>query len=308
MNEKPLVSVIICTYNREKYLPSALHSLKNQTVDKKKYEIIIVNNNSTDNTEEISKRFIKENPELNIKYVVETQKGLSAARNRGIKESDGEIIIFIDDDAEVTPNYVEEAIKFFQTYDDVDAMGGKIIPKYEDGKEPEWMSIFLWGLVTKSDWGNKIRKYPYSKSPYGCSMALRKNALYDVGMFNEQLIFRSEDKYIFFQLKRHKKKYLYNPNFIVFHNVSKERITDEAFKRISLSVGAGEFDRIKNEGFLIKILKLIEYTLKLLISVLISIYYTIKNKPLKGGYLILNRWLTLLGYVKRIADDTSKVK
>jgi len=308
MNNKPLVSVIICTYNREKYLPSALNSLKNQTVDKKKYEIIIVNNNSTDNTEEISKRFIKENPELNIKYVVETQRGLSAARNRGIKESDGEIIIFIDDDAEVTPNYVEEAIKFFQTYDDVDAMGGKIIPKYEDGKEPEWMSIFLWGLVTKSDWGNKIRKYPYSKSPYGCSMALRKNVLYDVGLFNEQLIFRSEDKYIFYQLKRFKRKYIYNPNFIVFHNISKERITKEAVKRISFSVGAGEYDRIKHQSILKKFIKLIEYFLKLLISVLISFYYVIKNHPLKGEYLILNRWLTFLGYIKRMLDDSSKIK
>lgn len=299
MNEKPLVSVIICTYNREKYLPLTLHSLKNQTVDKKKYEIIIVNNNSTDKTEEISKRFIEENPDLNIKYVVETQRGLSAARNRGIKESDGEIIIFIDDDAEVTPNYVEEAVKFFQTYDDVDAMGGKIIPKYEDGKEPEWMSIFLWGLVTKSDWGNKIRKYPYSKYPPGCSMSFRKKIFDEIGVFNESLTLRCDDKFIFKQMDKFKKKYLYNPDFIVFHNIDKNRLTNESIKKISYLVGIGERIRLLNSPVYIKLLKIIEYIFKFFSAVAISIYYFIKLDFLKGIYLIKNRWYTLVGYFKK---------
>lgn len=177
MSKTPKISVIICTYNREKFLPGALNSLAHQTLNPDDYEIIIINNNSTDSTELISKNFVDENPLLNIKYFIETQKGLSAARNRGIKESSAELIVFIDDDAEVTENYLQTAIDFFDRFSDIDSMGGKIIPIYENDKEPEWLSEYLWGLVTKCDWGDKVRSYPYSKYPPGCSMAFRKKSI-----------------------------------------------------------------------------------------------------------------------------------
>ena len=191
---KTEISVIICTYNREKFLPKALASLTEQTVGPNVYEIVIVNNNSTDNTEQISKEFIATHPELNIKYVVETQKGLSSARNRGIIESSSELIAFIDDDAEVEKNYLETAINFFNEHPTVSAMGGKVIPLYETGKEPEWLSLPLWGLVTKVDWGNKTRRYPPSKYPAGCSMVFQKTVFDKVGMFNTNLHLRSDDK------------------------------------------------------------------------------------------------------------------
>ncbi len=299
MNNKPLVSVIICTYNREKYLPLALNSLADQTVDKSTYEIVVVNNNSTDNTEDVVKKFIERNHQLNIKYVIETQKGLSAARNRGIKESTGEIIIFIDDDAEVTQNYIEEAIKFFDEHPNVDAMGGKIIPKYENNKEPQWMSIFLWGLVTKCDWGNKVRKYPYSKYPPGCSMSFRKKVFNEIGFFNTDLTLRCDDKYIFKQMDIFKKKYLYNPHFVVFHNIDNNRLTNESIKKISMLVGIGEKLRLANSSFYKKILKVIEYIFKLFAAFIISFYYFIMLKFSKGIYLIKNRWYTLLGYFKK---------
>lgn len=295
----PKISVIICTYNREKYLPTALKSLIKQTIEPKDYEIIIVNNNSTDNTEEISIRFIEDNPQLNIKYVVEKQKGLSVARNRGILESSGEIIVFIDDDAEVTENYLEEAIKFFNDYPDIDAMGGKIIPKYESGKEPKWMSIYLWGLVTKCDWGDKIRKYPFSKYPPGCSMTFRKKIFDEVGMFNSNLLLRCDDKYIFRQLDYYNKKYLYNPKFVVYHHIDKNRLSLESIKKISQIVGASERIRLANSSLIKKLLKIIEYIFKLIAAFIISVYYLIKFDFSKGIYLIKNRWYTLIGYFKK---------
>lgn len=299
MKINPLVSVIICTYNREKYLPLALNSLINQTVDRSVYEIVIVNNNSTDNTEKVAQKFIHENPELNVKYIVEKQKGLSAARNRGIKESSGEIVIFIDDDAEVTKNYIEEAIKFFEVYPEIDAMGGKIIPKYENDEGPKWMSIFLWGLVTKCDWGNKIRKYPYSKYPPGCSMSFRKKIFDEIGLFNTDLTLRCDDKYIFKQMDKFKKKYLYNPKFLVYHNIDKDRLTDDSVKRISMLVGIGEKLRLSNRSVYLKVLKVIEYIFKLFSALIISIYYFMRLDFSKGIYLVKNRWYTLLGYFSK---------
>jgi glucosyl-dolichyl phosphate glucuronosyltransferase len=296
MPNNPEISIIICTYNRAKFLPGALNSLTKQTLGSSRFEIIIINNNSTDNTEAISKNFIASNPQLNVKYFLETQKGLSAARNRGLKESACDLIIFIDDDADVFPNYIEVGLAFFEANPDMSAFGGKIIPVYGDGKEPEWLSKPLWGLVTKADWGNKIAQYPKGKRPYGCSMAFRKKVFDEIGSFNSDLLFRSEDKYIFTQLAAHNKLYMYNPEFIVYHHIDNSRITFESFKKMSLEIGRGEHDRLFGTGSLKNISKVIEYIIKFLASFVISAGFIAKSDFKKAEYLIRNRWYVLIGY------------
>ncbi len=296
---KPRISIIICTYNREKFLPKALASLVNQTIPKNEYEIVIVNNNSTDNTEQICKEFIAHNSALNVKYVVEKQKGLSAARNRGIIESSSDLFAFIDDDAEVENNYLETAIEFFNQYPTVSAMGGKVIPVYETGKEPSWLSPPLWGLVTKVDWGNKIRKYPPSKYPAGCSMVFRKSVFNHTGMFNTDLNLRSDDKYIFRQLEKFGMEFLYYPKLVVKHNIDAYRVKLESVKKISLIVGASERMRLKNAGLLINFKKVAEYKLKLFAALVIALYFSFKFQFKKAEYIIRNRWYTLIGYFKK---------
>ena len=92
------ISVVVCTYNRDVYLIRCLENLKNQDFNKREFEIIIIDNNSTDNTKTICLNFIEQNPELNIIYFLEEKVGLSHARNTGISKSSGLIISFIDDD------------------------------------------------------------------------------------------------------------------------------------------------------------------------------------------------------------------
>jgi glycosyltransferase involved in cell wall biosynthesis len=296
MPKNPEISIIICTYNRAKFLPGALNSLVKQTLEPSRFEILIINNNSTDNTETISKNFLASNPKLKVKYFLEAQKGLSAARNRGIKESSCNFIIFIDDDADVTENYLEVGLNFFENNPGMAAFGGKIIPVYEDGNEPEWMSKPLWGLVTKADWGNKIGEYPKGKRPYGCSMAFRKNVFKEIGLFNSGLLFRSEDKYIFTQLETHNKMFLYNPEFIVYHHIDNSRTTFESFKKMSLGVGRGEHDRLINSGVLKNILKVVEYIIKFLSTLAIAAVFLLRLEFKKADYLIRNRWYVLIGY------------
>ncbi|MFX6888208.1 glycosyltransferase, partial [Acinetobacter baumannii] len=77
------ISIVICTYNRAQYLPDALDSLHHQTIDKQLYEIIVVNNNSTDNTAEVCEAYIKKYRDLSITYLLETKQGASFARNSG---------------------------------------------------------------------------------------------------------------------------------------------------------------------------------------------------------------------------------
>lgn len=98
------VSVIVPVYNTEKYLEKCINSLVKQTLDR--YEIILVNDGSTDGSEEIIEKFLKENRTL-IKSFHQKNSGVSVARNKGVKEAEGEYIAFVDSDDYVTEDYLE---------------------------------------------------------------------------------------------------------------------------------------------------------------------------------------------------------
>ena len=99
------ISVIVCTYNRAYLLKNCLRSLVDQLVETSTFEVIIVNNNATDDTEEVAKSFTEKYP--NFRYIIEPNQGLSNARNRGYKEAKGEYVAYIDDDARAYTDWVE---------------------------------------------------------------------------------------------------------------------------------------------------------------------------------------------------------
>ena len=97
------LSVIICTYNRVELLGKCVNSLMTQTARKENYEIIVIDNNSTDNTADLIRKIKIINS--NLRYVKEANQGLSYARNRGWKEAKGEYIAYIDDDCKADNNW-----------------------------------------------------------------------------------------------------------------------------------------------------------------------------------------------------------
>ncbi|MDR3593121.1 MAG: glycosyltransferase [Negativicutes bacterium] len=116
-----MVSIVICTYNHAHYLNRVLASAQRLTYQS--LEIVVVDNNSTDTTAEIATKY-------NVKYVLETTQGLSHARNRGILESSGEYIAFVDDDIVfANSHWVENMLSGFALADNVGVVGGKVIPK-----------------------------------------------------------------------------------------------------------------------------------------------------------------------------------
>lgn len=292
-----MVSVVICSYNREKFLPGALNSLINQTVDKNKYEVIIVNNNSTDNTEKISKQFINENKELNVSYSVEKNQGLSYARNRGIEEAKGEIISFIDDDAIARDDYVENLINTFDQYPEYGALGGKVIPIFSNKKEPVWMSQYIQGVVSKVDYGEKTKTFN-KKYPTGCNMAFRKELFEKYGGFNTDLVYRGDDKYVFYKLKKNKVRILYAPKVFVNHNIDAYRIEPKFIDKISKSTGASERLRLQTEPWYKSVYKLLEYIYKFTGAIILFFMFLIKGQPQKGKYCVKVMYHTILGFFK----------
>lgn len=130
------ISIIVCTYNRCEILKYCLDSLEKQYVEKAQYEVIVVDNNSTDNTKEVVEEYCGRNS--NFRYVFEENQGLSHARNRGAKESEADWVGYVDDDGKVRENYIEQALYTIENFD-FDCFGGKVVNWFKYGK-PRWYS------------------------------------------------------------------------------------------------------------------------------------------------------------------------
>lgn len=145
-----LFSVIVCTYNREDLLPECLLSLAVQTFNPEQYEVVIVNNNSSDNTLKVAEEFVERFS--NFRLVTESEQGLSHARNMGVREATGEYLAFIDDDARAPENWLETAARIVASHSP-DIFGGPATPIF--GCElPSWYkeSYGIRGDMGETGW------------------------------------------------------------------------------------------------------------------------------------------------------------
>lgn len=176
MKVKKKITVVVCTYNRGDILGGCIESLLKQTLDKSKFDILIVDNNSSDNTREIIQEYA--NQKDNLKYVFEKEQGLSNARNRGAVLATTEYVAYIDDDAIAFENWLEEAV---ETIKDKDPMifGGPIFPFYLTEK-PEWFKDEYEIRIhqEKTGWMKKDRYIS------GSNYFIKKEILKEVGWFS----------------------------------------------------------------------------------------------------------------------------
>lgn len=293
------LSLVICTYNRAKFIGACLEHIAKQTLDASLFEVLIINNNSTDNTEAICQKIIAEHSRINIKLFFESNKGLSYARNRGIKESSTSIISYIDDDALANPNFLKEINDFFVNNPHAIGIGGMVEPYYIDAPKPKWMSKFLYGFVGDINLGNKIKKYSASmKYPIGCNMTYKKELLIKIGGFNNALTFRGDDKYVFHEIKKYSDEIYYLPTAKVKHVIDKERLTFDSFKKLFLKSGNESKVLLANQKLSGKYMfKLIEYFSKVGVAALIWIGYTLMLKEIKGRYVFYSQYFTLKGFL-----------
>ena len=240
------LSAIICTYNREKYLYNVLASLANNDIDVSKYEIVLVNNNSTDNTESEYQRFKTDYPNVSTIYCIETNQGLSYARNRGIAESHGDLIVYVDDDALVNEKYLSTYFNFFENHSEFDAAGGPIIPKYETS-EPEWMSHYTKLLLTGYLYKGEVEtEFVGNAYPGGGNAAYRKSVFDKVGLFNVELgrkgvgLMGSEEKDIFDKMRGLGMRICYLPSAILYHLIPDFKLKHDYLVRLSYAIGRGE--------------------------------------------------------------------
>ena len=241
-----MLSVILCTYNRDKYIYNVLQSIADNDFAKSEYEVVLVNNNSTDRTEEECRRFQADNPEVTFRYFVETSQGLSYARNCGIRNAQGDLLVYVDDDARVNPEYLRTYAGFFAAHPDIDAAGGPILPVYET-EEPSWMSHYTRQLITGRLYlGDKQREFPAGAYPGGGNACYRKRVFDRVGLFNVELgrkgnsLIGAEEKDLFDKMTSLHIRFFYLPTAILYHIIPEKKLTQDYFDRLTYSIGVSE--------------------------------------------------------------------
>lgn len=299
-NKDLLLSVVVCTYNRAKFVVDALNSLVAQDFDKDKFEVVLINNNSPDNTAELCENYGNEHHDLRYRYYVEYESGVSPARNRGVAEARADIIVFIDDDGVAEPNLLSVVYDFFQKTPDAAATGGRVFPNFES-KRPRWMSHFLVPLTSSLDMGSKVKVFKRRYFPMGANMAFRASIFREYGNFHTGLgrkklnLAGAEEKDLFYRIMNAGKKVYYIPQAVVHHYVPDARLTYSFFKRQAVGIGFSEMYRAKNISIPEYILSLFLEALKWGATFFLSLFYFITFRPIKAWRLIVFRWYVSSG-------------
>lgn len=245
----PLIAGIICTHNREKYLAGAIDSLLQQDLDKNNYEVIVVDNASTDSTAEICQKY---SSHPNFKYVYESTLGLSVARNAGAKSTTATILAYLDDDAEASTQWLRVLTEAYQNNSQLAIAGGKVELKLPGNYEnlPNWISEGLSGALGFYNLGNEIIYITEpGLTPRGLNYSIKKDFLEDIGGFDAnfgrvgtRLI--SNEELVMTELALEKgRQVAYIPEAEVLHNVQPERLKRDWFLRRSWWQGVSEYQR-----------------------------------------------------------------
>lgn len=180
-----LISAVVCTHNREQYIENCICSLQNQTLGRDSYEIIVVNNASTDSTSSILERFVAHE---SIRTVYEPKPDLSIARNRGWREASGKFVAYIDDDAIASERWLEAACWAFEHLSpSPQCLTGPITLSSEEAL-PEWISEELLSCLGYLYLGREPKIMKYSKQKIiGANCHFTKSVLEKTGGFDESL-------------------------------------------------------------------------------------------------------------------------
>jgi glycosyltransferase involved in cell wall biosynthesis len=220
-----IISVIICTYNRAQLLSNALQSLCEQTLEMSRYEVILVDNNSRDNTHSVTEDFCRRYP--NIRYCVEKRQGLSHARNRGWREARGMYVAYIDDDCKVPPVWLMVAKNVIDQLSP-SVFGGPFFPFYNFRKPLWWKESY--GAFKYSETARPLTRNEYLR---GGNFFIRRAVFETIkgfdgryGMSGQKLAYGEET-----ELQRRIRASLpgaliyYDPELYVYHLVRSHKMT-----------------------------------------------------------------------------------
>ncbi|MFX1667558.1 glycosyltransferase family 2 protein [Riemerella anatipestifer] len=200
-NTQLTISVIIPMYNAEETIERALDSIKNQDY-KGDYQILVINDGSTDNSKKVVENYITKNTEMDITLINQSNGGVSRARNTGLRNAKGEFIAFLDSDDAWRKNKIEEQIDIFRNNENIDFLGTAFTAFHKGKEEGKLHKITFRTLLFKNY--------------FQPSTILMKSKVYKkIGYFEEDQRYAEEGNY-FLRVAREFECYFYNKELIFF--------------------------------------------------------------------------------------------
>jgi glucosyl-dolichyl phosphate glucuronosyltransferase len=239
------VTVILCTFNRSATLPCALDSLVAQQVPASvTWEVVVVDNNSTDDTRVTVERYCNRYPGR-FRYLFEAQQGLSRARNAGIHAACGEILAFLDDDVVAEPDWLANLTSSL-TDPAYAGAGGRVVAP-TGFAPPHWLTLGgemdLGGPLALFDQGAIPGEL--NRAPYGANMAFRRSMFEKYGDFRVDLgrcgssLLSGEETEFANRLLVASELLRYEPSAVVHHPVPAERLNERYFRNWWFDFGRG---------------------------------------------------------------------
>jgi glucosyl-dolichyl phosphate glucuronosyltransferase len=232
------ISVILCTYNRCQYLRNVLDSISSSEIPESiEWEVLIVDNNSTDQTPEVANEFAIRYPGL-FRYILESRPGKSNALNNGIRESRGNVVAFLDDDVIVERTWLRNLTRALETGEWAGTGGRTLLrekfspPRWLAPKGPYGQEYVFAALFDLGDSPCRL-----DRPPYGVNMAYRKEMFEKYGFFrtdlgpspNREIPRPNEDTEFGRRLLSAGERLRYEPSAIVYHPLVKDRIRKDYF-------------------------------------------------------------------------------
>jgi glycosyltransferase involved in cell wall biosynthesis len=242
------VSIIICCYNSSNRLPKTLEFISLQKVNKNiLLEIIVINNNSSDNTVEVASevwgKFGKN--EINFKIVDEKKPGLSYARKKGTSAASYDCLIFCDDDNWLFENYVEDAYSALEKNDKIGIIGGFGLPETQS-TPPNWFSKYSSFYATGPQFINNDNSEENCPYVYGAGMVVRKSLFEKLNTIQfkflatdrtNNLLSSGGDIELCYIAQLLGYKIVYNQNLKFHHYIESPRLTKQYLKNLAFQFG-----------------------------------------------------------------------
>lgn len=227
------ISVVLGTYNRAASLHVTLQSCLGMVCPPGlTWELLVVDNNSTDTTREVVEGFAG-TAAFPVRYIFEKRQGRSAALNAGIAEAKGDIVVFTDDDVLLHCDWLANLKRTFDDFDCA-AVAGRVVPQWNHPK-PDWLVMEDQFAVTRFDLGDEAKEIRIP--PLGANSAFRKEMFGKYGLFRFDLGVRGSEHTITCddtefgeRLIRGGEKIVYCPAAIVYHPVDPRRTTKKFFR------------------------------------------------------------------------------
>ena len=233
----PEISVVIPTYNRCTLLRPVLAALLGQETGGVAYEVIVVDNNSRDDTRSVVEEAIASDPSGLIQYVFEPRQGVSYARNAGVEHSRAPIIGFLDDDGVPTPSWIRQTKRAYDVYPQVDCIGGRVRAIWTRPR-PSWLTPAHAGPVALQDrphvqWVNRSSA---SACLIGANLVIRRAVFDEIGGFSPDYP-RNQDREFEMRMWRAGKLGVYLPTMDVVVEIPPERLTKRYHRKWQATTG-----------------------------------------------------------------------